>query len=123
MAGKQGRDFQPAPGNFQNNVKLSELSLEERMAYYKQKYDKSITVGGSKKVALTAEPVRRGSPPEQVKPEHKKPKGTSRRKQKKHKSAKPQQGAENTVISQPAAVEQKAPKKGILARLFGALKK
>jgi len=133
-AAEHGRHFQNQPRNFQKGVKLSELSLEERMAYYREKYDKSVTTGGNKiadgsrtaagaskrveqiKQAPVAEPVRRGSPPN-----HRKPKGTSQRKQKKHKL--PQQNAESASVSQSAAVEQEAPKKGILARLFGAFKK
>jgi ATP-dependent RNA helicase RhlB len=142
-AAEHGRHSQNQTKDFQKGVKLSELSLEERMAYYRQKYDKSVTSGGSfaadggsKKAVLAAEPVgvgpkARGTGGEprpaglagNTPPGHKKPKGASRRKQKKHKSAKPQPSAENTGVSQPAAVEQKAPKKGILARLFGAFKK
>ena len=122
-AGKQGRNFQPASGDFQNSVKLSELSLEERMAYYRQKYDKSITTGGSKtvggsKVADGVSKKAESTPPAQTKP-----KDTSRRKQKKHKHPKTQPSAENTGVLQSATVEQKAPKKGILARLFGVFKK
>ena len=111
-SGEHGRHSQNQIRDFQKGVKLSELSLEERMAYYRQKYDKSVTANGvSKKV-------------EQVKPEHKRQKAQSNRKQKKHKPVKPQPGAENSGVSQAAAaVEQKAPKKGILARLFGAFKK
>jgi len=124
-AGEHGRHLQNQPRDFQKGVKLSELSLEERMAYYRQKYDKSVTADvGSKRVALVAEPVGRGSPPKHVKQDHRKPKDTSQRKQKKHKLSKPQQSAESASVSQSAAaVEQKAPKKGILVRLFGAFKK
>jgi ATP-dependent RNA helicase RhlB len=123
--GDQGRHSQNQMRDFQKGVKLSELSLEERMAYYREKYDKSAAAGGSKtadgitkKAALAAEPAGRSSPPV-----HRKPKAPFNRKQKKHKPDKPQQSAENTSVSQPAAVDQKTPKKGILARLFGALKK
>jgi len=143
-AGEHGRNSQNPPGDFQKGVKLSELSLEERMAYYRQKYDKSVTAGGnktaggskaadvgSKKVVPAAEPVKRdtGGEPrpaglaERTHPEHKKPKDKSQRKQKKHRPAKPQQSAESIGVSQAAAVEQKAPKKGILSRILGVFKK
>jgi ATP-dependent RNA helicase RhlB len=120
-AGEHGRNFQNPPGDFQNGVKLSELSLEERMAYYRQKYDKSVTAEGSSKKAEQKRPEQIKK--EQMKTDHKKPKGASQRKQKKRKSAKPQQSAEHSVISPVAAVEQKAPKKGILTRFFDVFKK
>jgi ATP-dependent RNA helicase RhlB len=104
--GNQSPAFGSTDRDSQKGVKLSELSLEERMAYYRQKYDKSVTAEGGLK-----------------KPEYKKPKGTSQRKQKKHKQAKPQQSTEKPNVSQDAAASQNAPKKGILSRLFGAFKK
>jgi ATP-dependent RNA helicase RhlB len=39
--GKDGQNFPAAPEKVARNVRLSELSLEERMAYYRQKYDKA----------------------------------------------------------------------------------
>jgi ATP-dependent RNA helicase RhlB len=122
-ASEHGLHSQNHPRDFQKGVKLSELSLEERMAYYKQKYDKSITTVSSR-TADGSKTVDSGTKKaEQIRPDHKKPKGASQRKQKKHKSAKPQPSAESTGVSKPAEVEQKAPKKGILARLFGVFKK
>jgi len=118
-AGEQGRSFQNPPNDFIKGIKLSELSLEERMAYYKQKYDKSVKIGGSKTADGGSKKI------ELVKPEHKKSKAPSHRKQKKHKPAKPQPNVESTGVSQPAAVDQKqqAPKKGILSRLLSVFKK
>jgi ATP-dependent RNA helicase RhlB len=123
-AAEHGLHFQNQPGDFQKGVKLSELSLEERMAYYRQKYDKSVTVSGSKAAVGSRTADGASKRVEQVKPEHKKPKGLSHQKQKKHRPAKPKPSVEGTAVSQAAAVvEQKTPKKGILARLFGAFKK
>ena len=122
-AAEHGRNSQNQPGDFQKGVKLSELSLEERMAYYRQKYDKTVTAAGSKTAGGSKAADGASRKVEQVKPDHKKPKGTSQRKQKKHKPAKPQPSVESTGVSQPAAVEQQVPKKGILARIFGVFKK
>jgi ATP-dependent RNA helicase RhlB len=106
-------------GIFQKGVKHAELSLEERMAYYRQKYDKGVTADtGLKEPVLAAEPTGRSSPPLQ-----KKLKGTPHRKQKRRKPVKPQQGAEESAVSQAAAAGHEAPKKGILSRLLGAFRK
>jgi ATP-dependent RNA helicase RhlB len=104
---EHGRTFQNHQDDSpQKGVKLSELSLEDRMAYYRQKYDKSVTAEGGQK-----------------KPDAKKPKSASQRKNKKHKQAKPVPGTEKPGVTPAAAKEKKVSKKGILSRLFDALKK
>jgi len=134
-AGEQSRSFQNPPDDFSKGVKLSELSLEERMAYYRQKYDKSAKAGGSKaadgnskKPVITTETAGIATKAHEPKVHgtssaQKKHKGVSQRKQKRHKPAKQEHGAEKISVSQPTAVEQKTPKKGILSRLFSMFKK
>ena len=82
-------------------IKLSELSFEERMAYYKQKYDKS----------GTAQAVRKDA-------------GGNRREYKKEKQ-KSVQSAKAPVKSsvRDTQAPEKAAKKGLMSRLLGILKK
>jgi ATP-dependent RNA helicase RhlB len=136
-AGEQGRSFQNPSGDFPKGVKLSELSLEERMAYYRQKYDKSVKAGGSKatdgsskKPEFTTEAAGIDSKAHEPKVHgtsstQKKHKSAYQRKQKKHKPAKQEHSVDKSDIAQTAAVnqKQKAPKKGILSRIFSVFKK
>ena len=110
------------------NVKLSELSLEERMAYYKQKYDTSGPSGPVQPKKNTGNGRdKAGSGPrnrEQVR--DKKPERQNRQKP---KSAGSEQsaGSSAAVSGQSAAqgerLPQEAAKKGVLSKLFGIFKK
>jgi ATP-dependent RNA helicase RhlB len=84
-------------------VRLSELSLEERMAYYKQKYDNSEKSGVSSNAARP--PRKQSHNRKQEKPQH----------------------AEEAAVTPPAPpvepVPQNAEKKGFLSRVLGVFKK
>ena len=93
-------------------VKLSELSVEERMAYYKQKYDKSGShpAGGNRR----EKPGRRN----QHKGRGRHPGGESaaRDSHQAQEKARPAQ-------SETPAPAQGSEKKGLLSKLFGVFRK
>jgi len=110
--------------------KLSELSLEERMAYYRQKYDKSGVSrikqkGPDQKKANSPLNEKSAAGPETE--EKRRRKDRVRRKGKPQKFAGAGQGTEhspNAETAKPPNVEvQTLEKKGILSRFFAIFKK
>jgi ATP-dependent RNA helicase RhlB len=87
------------------DVRLSELSLEERMAYYKQKYDKTGAKSGN--AAKSPRPARK-----------------SPRNRRQEKTA-PTKVDETTVTppAPPAEAASTVEKKGLLSRLMGIFRK
>jgi ATP-dependent RNA helicase RhlB len=105
-------------------VKLSELSLEERMAYYKQKYDKSESAKAPRKDTGRRKRWERDSVPaasgeakgRNQKERHKK------HDSKQEKSARQEISVNNTGAPDQAASQDTA-KKGVLSRILGVFRK
>jgi ATP-dependent RNA helicase RhlB len=109
-----------ARGNKKHDANLSELSFEERMTYYRNKYDKSSKPEARKERGL---PKESAVPRESSKGKEKPAKGKPDKVRSPPGSILPAGSAEPEKITEsPAAVETKA-KKGILSRFFGAFKK
>ena len=89
---------------------LSELSMDERMAYYKQKYDKG---------AQTPRKDRGGERPDGGKASGKK-RGDRRRRRERPEARNGSAGAGQTAPEQTAPAEKK---KGVLSKLFGIFTK
>jgi ATP-dependent RNA helicase RhlB len=86
-------------------VKLSQLSLEERMAYYKQKYDKSVKNDNAVQSSRSAG------------------KSSHNRKQEKPQPPKTEEAAVAPPVPPVEAATQNAEKKGFLSRVLGILRK
>jgi ATP-dependent RNA helicase RhlB len=106
----------------QDSVKLSALSFEERMAYYRSKYDKSGIASG--KGAEQKKPGHGGhkNMPQAVRSEKKRDKATGRNRRRDHSASqgkKPESMSvkENAVSS--FSPPDSAPKKGVLSKVFG----
>ena len=102
------------------DVRLSELSLEERMAYYRQKYDRS---GASASAASESSASRAAK-----KPARKETSGDQRGKKKKGQGRyrgkeKPVAKKPETAAAKPTAPAGTAPKKGLLSNLLGLFRK
>ena len=110
---EQGKGRSSNGGQSGAGVNLSKLSLEERMAYYRQKYDRSAE--SPSEVSRSAKkPARRESGGEQ---RGKKGKGRYRGK------GKPELKKPETPAVKPDAPDTPAPKKGLLAGLLGFFRK
>jgi len=111
------------PKTVKPDVKLSELSLEERMAYYKQKYDSDGPARTVQKEKGGRQRDNAGGRKPQSKP--KKAEQPSRRdhykeQQRNRDKTKPLQPEQPAVMPVPA---QATPKKGVLSRFLGIFKK
>ena len=135
---KKRREFPSETGQTLSDVKLSELSLEERMAYYRKKYDKSgmsdhksaeqtkSTPNSQKTKGHGNERKRdKGRPmgKDQGKQQQKhRPHGKTRRSSKAVNNI-DQKTLHETNLPQPQESAQENAKKGILSRLFGGFGK
>ena len=106
---KEGNKRETTPGN----TKLSALSLEERMAYYKQKYDKSGGQPAPRQESGNGKKKQGRRPAHQQGKNHEKGSGQEIRKNEK--------SAASTPVETTAA--QTVPRKGILPRLLGIFRK
>jgi ATP-dependent RNA helicase RhlB len=124
-------DAKPSP----DTLKLSKLPLEERMAYYRQKYDKggSDRGGGPEKTAAPGAAREAGGkkqdvPKEAGGPKPGKPRGRRRHRREREKPARHEPAAGNSApasrdTAPKARPPQETPKKGILSRILGVFGK
>jgi len=104
-----------------SDVKLSELSLEERMAYYKEKYDKG---GGTPGAGRGGQKREKTGGKTQHKGQKQPRQGRSRSAAGADRSRADSRASPQKPAASPApAVEQTAVKKGMLSRLLGIFKK
>ncbi|MDR0313701.1 MAG: DEAD/DEAH box helicase [Treponema sp.] len=108
------------------NVRLSELSLEERMAYYKQKYDKSDARSDGSQRSRPARKQSHNRKQEQAQPPTEKVAVTpSTPPAKADPSAKliPPSKADSSAKAEAKAAPQNVEKKGLLSKLMGIFRK
>ena len=111
-------------GSAPSDVKLSELSFDERMNYYRQKYDK----GDSGPSDTNRGDANRSDAP-RTGPSGKRRDRTGGRRERSGKrgreerQARPDQPGEETAGTPAAAAEQQQPKKGVLSKLLGVFRK